>query len=82
MVDAVTKQLKPLYEKQIENLKVEFCIKETQYKNQQQLLEEKLLLAQSAQPEAVKTNWVLVILLVILALGVGVGVGYFLLRMP
>ena len=82
LVDAVTKQLKPLYEKQIENLQVEFSNKETQYKNQQQLLEERLLVAQTQQPESVKTNWVLVILLVILALGVGVGVGYFLLRMP
>jgi hypothetical protein len=80
LVDAVTKQLKPLYEKQIENLKVEFVNKETQYKHQQQLLEEKLLIAQTVKPVQSKTNWVIICLVLILGVLIGAAIFFFLFK--
>ncbi len=79
MIEAVTKQLKPLYEKQIENLKMEFGNKELQYKNQLQLLEEKFDIIQSLQLSKQRTNWIRIILLVLSAIAAGILIGHFIL---
>jgi exodeoxyribonuclease VII large subunit len=80
IVDAVTKSLKPLYEKQIENLKNEFVNKEQKLLNDHKLLEEKLKMAQDAQPQPKETNWALVALLILLGIACGIGIGYWLLK--
>jgi exodeoxyribonuclease VII large subunit len=80
MIDAVTKSLKPLYEKQIENLKNEFAGKEKNLEREKKLLEERLVHAQNVQPEVKATNWALVVLLILLAVGGGIAVGYWLLK--
>jgi exodeoxyribonuclease VII large subunit len=78
MIEAVTKSLKPLYDKQIENLTVQFANKEQSLLNEKKLLEERLVMAQMVEP--VKTNWGMVIVLVVVSLVVGLAVGYWLLR--
>jgi hypothetical protein len=80
MIEAATKQLKPLYEKQLENLKVEFSNREIQYKNQQQLLEEKLALMQSVIPPKRQTNWLLIILLIMGSIALGISIGFWFFR--
>ncbi len=77
MVEAAMKQVKPLYEKQIQNLTEQFANKETILMNERKLLEERLVMAQMVQPQ--KTNWLLIIVLILLSLGVGVAVGYLML---
>lgn len=80
IVDAVTKSLKPLYEKQIENLKNEFAGKEKNLESEKKLLEERLVHAQSAQPGVKVTNWALIALLILLAVAGGIVIGYWLLK--
>jgi len=62
MVEAAMKQVKPLFEKQIQNLTEQFA-------NEKKLLEERLVMAQMVQPA--KTNWVLIIGLMIVGLIAG-----------
>ena len=67
MIEAVTKQLKPLYEKQIENIL-----------NEKKLLEERLAIAQQDQPK--KRNFALLIVLIIAALAAGLAISYWFLK--
>jgi exodeoxyribonuclease VII large subunit len=69
MVEAAMKQVKPLFEKQIENLNAGFANREQHFVNERKLLEEKILLAQNVQSQ--KTNWGLIIVLMIVALVAG-----------
>ena len=71
MIEAAMKQVKPLYEKQIENLTSQFA-------NEKKLLEERLELTGQVQPQ--KTNWVLLIVLVVTALALGLAIGYLVLK--
>ncbi len=78
MIEAATKSLKPLYEKQIQNLTEQFANKEQVLLNERKLLEERLVLTQEVQPA--KTNWAMVVVLVAVALGAGLAIGFWLLR--
>jgi exodeoxyribonuclease VII large subunit len=80
IIDAVTKSLKPLYEKQIQNLKEEAANKEKNWLSEKQLLEDRVKLAQEAQPQVKGTNWALVALLILLGIAGGIAVGYWLLK--
>ena len=71
MIEAVTRQLKPLYEKQIENLKTEFS-------NEKKLLEERLVIAQQFQPQ--KANWLMIFVLIIVAIAAGLAISYWFLK--
>ncbi len=80
MVEAAMKQVKPLYEKQIENLTNQFANKEQKLSNERKLLEERLRMAQEAHPAVKGTNWALITLLILLAMASGIVVGYWLLK--
>jgi exodeoxyribonuclease VII large subunit len=80
MIEAVTKSLKPLYEKQIENLKTEAANREKNFENEKRLLEDKLQLAQTMQPQPTGTNWALIALLILLAAVAGIAAGYWLFK--
>lgn len=79
IVDAVTKSLKPLYEKQIENLTNQFANKEQKLLNDQKLLEEKLKFAQEVQPQESR-NWAMIILMLIVGVALGIAGYHFLFR--
>ncbi len=74
LVDDITKQLKPLYEKQVQNLQVEMKNKEENFLNQKQLLEERLTMAQHTP--AGKINWLSIALLLLAGMVLGALVVY------
>jgi exodeoxyribonuclease VII large subunit len=74
MVEAAMKQVKPLYEKQIDNLHIQFANKEQNLLNEKKLLEERLQLA--LQMRAPKINWLVPLAMLLAGLVIGALVVY------
>jgi exodeoxyribonuclease VII large subunit len=76
LTEAVIKTLKPLYEKEIQNLRTDFANKELHYQNQYTLLEERLKLT----PPPPKVNWVVIVGVLVTGMVIGAAVLYFFFR--
>ena len=69
LIESVTQQLKPMYEKQIENLQKEFENKELAYQHQARVLQERMDQAATPARSALHWGWVLLIFAIGLAIG-------------